>query len=1002
MQTAYQVQVASSSSLFSAPDVWDSGKTVSSQSTNVAYAGPQLEAAESYYWRIRTWDGSGTVSGWSAVNRFSTAAGNAWAGATPIWTGDPSAGTWGDYTLEGTFQIQSQNATIVFRAKNDSSYYMWQFRGNGVNTLAPHVRAGSTFTQLKSVPVGKALLNNTNYRFKIVAAGSTVTTYLDDVLIDATTNTSYPSGTVGFRTGGTEQNSWDDLKVTSASGQVLYQNDFSAASSDFACGTVSGGRLSVGTGQNCVYGLDASDWSFMRGEVQLQDKDIKSAVVSATAASTTPGRQFVYKLWLNGTFVGLGPTQPIASEHRYDGFDVTAMLHRGGKNALGALAWTTADKRFLARLVVEYTDGTRQTFGTGPSWKSMSGARAYPAAGSIGTSYFTAPKENIQSAAYPTGFDLPGFNDATWQPATVKTAFTTLLPNPAAKVEHQLKRPELVVEKAPGQYFIDYGRTWIGGLSLDVVGTAGQVLDLRFGEALSATQTVKYAMNTGNNYQDKWTLRAGPQHLETWGMRVFRYAEVLGAPTGLTADDFPALAQVYPYDPNGATFESSDQNLNKVWSLSRNTIDATNHNLYVDSWTRERDAYEADSYLQMMANFFVSDDPTLGNYSIEYLLTGRTWPTEWPMYTILAFHDSYQQTGDTQALARNYEALKVKLPDEWLEASSGLVRKDTGSNGASSCNDCDIVDWPAGERDGYVFRPYNTVINAISYRSYRDMAAIATALGKGADAAGFTAKADRLQAAMNERLWDSAKGAYRDGLNADGTAIPHHAIQASVFAAAFGVPDADRAAQAAEYIRTRGMVCSVYCAAFVLESLYNGDRAEVAHTMLTNTGLRSWMNMINKGAGATMEAWDASLKSNLTYSHPWAASPAYNVPQGMFGIKPTKPGYATFDIRPQPEAVAWAHVTLPTMKGRIGAAYDTVGDRTDVGVFIPGNTVARVSVPSASAGNSNVYVDGTATAATYERGYLRVDNVPAGCHVLSLEPGVTASQNTKLTSVCAP
>ena len=179
-----------------------------------------------------------------------------------------------------------------------------------------------------------------------------------------------------------------------------------------------------------------------------------------------------------------------------------------------------------------------------------------------------------------------------------------------------------MVEKSPGNYFIDYGRTWIGGLSLDVEGAAGQVLDVRFGEALSAPQTVRFAMNTGNTYQDKWTLRAGPQHLETWGMRVFRYAEVLGAPTGLTADDFPALAQVYPYDPDGAYFSSSDDSLNQVWELSRHTVDATNHNLYVDSWTRERDAYEADSYLQMMANFFVSDDPTLGNYSLEYLLTG--------------------------------------------------------------------------------------------------------------------------------------------------------------------------------------------------------------------------------------------------------------------------------------------------------------------------------------------------------------------------------------------
>lgn len=37
------------------------------------------------------------------------------------------------------------------------------------------------------------------------------------------------------------------------------------------------------------------------------------------------------------------------------------------------------------------------------------------------------------------------------------------------------------------------------------------------------------------------------------------------------------------------------------------------------------------------------------------------------MYTILAFHDSYQQTGDTAALERNYDKLVAKLPTKWIE-----------------------------------------------------------------------------------------------------------------------------------------------------------------------------------------------------------------------------------------------------------------------------------------------------------------------------------------------
>jgi alpha-L-rhamnosidase len=1001
-QSAYQVQVATSrSNLTSDRLVWDSGRVVSAASTNVPYAGPALEAGEGYEWRVRTWSGEGNASPWSLPAHFGTALGGEWGDSSPIWLGAPAALGWSDYTLEATFSITTQNATIVFNAQDAENYLMWQFRGDGVNQLAPHHRVNGTFTQLKTVPLGVSLQRSTDYRIRIEVSGSTVRTYLDDTLVDTTDDVRFTSGSIGFRTGGSERNTWDDLSVTRAGGDVLYENDFESASTDFPCGTVADGRLSIGTGQNCVYGVGSTDWAFLRGEFETPaDKEVAWATAFATGSSPEPGRQYVYKLWLNGRFVGLGPTRSISNETRYDGFDVTDLVREGGRNALGAIAWTTRDKRFQAQVVIEYVDGSRQTFGTGDAWTSLPGSTVFPSAGSIGTSYFTAPKENLQAAAYPFGFDSPGFDDSAWQPATPKAPYDALVATPTDKVAQRLELPVEVVEKAPGHYFVDYGRSWVGGVSLDLDGTAGQVVDLRFGEELSAPQTVRYAMRTGNNYQDRWTLADGTQHLETWGMRVFRYLEVIGAPPGMTAEDFPALAQVYPFDTDGAVFSSSDDSLNQVWELSRNTVEATNHNLYVDSWTREREPYEADSYLQMMANFFTSSDPTLGNYSIDYLLTRRTWPTEWPMYTILAMHDSYQQTGDVAQLERSYDQLVQKLPSEWVEQSTGLIRKDFRSNGCSSQTDCDIVDWPTSERDGFVFRPYNTVINAIGYRSFMDMAAIAEALGKDTDAASFRSTGARLRDAINQWLWDDEKGAYRDGLNADRTPVAHWAVHASVFASAFGVPDADQASRAADYIGSRGMQCSVYCAAFLIESLYNGDRSDLAYQLLTSTGLRSWLNMINDGAGATAEAWDASLKSNMTYSHPWAASPAYNLPQGMFGIRPTTPGYAAFTVRPQPQSVEWASVTLPTLKGRIGAAFHTVEGRTDVGAYVPGNTVASVYVPARDDTDEVVYVDGRAKPAVRERGYLRVDDVASGCHVFSTAPGGDPKDDERLTSIC--
>ena len=52
---------------------WDSGKVMSSESTNISYAGRPLEPNKSYAWRVMVWDEEGTPSPWSPVSEFWTA-----------------------------------------------------------------------------------------------------------------------------------------------------------------------------------------------------------------------------------------------------------------------------------------------------------------------------------------------------------------------------------------------------------------------------------------------------------------------------------------------------------------------------------------------------------------------------------------------------------------------------------------------------------------------------------------------------------------------------------------------------------------------------------------------------------------------------------------------------------------------------------------------------------------------------------------------------------------
>lgn len=913
------------------------------------------------------------------------------------------AGTWANYTVRTRMTVTQAALGIRFRSTDASNGYFWQFRGD-TNRLVPHRQAGgASVIATVNLPAGTLAVGKTvDVRIEVV--GARIRTWIDDLLVDDRTHGEFGRGGVGVRNGNSEAGTLEDLSVVDTRGTVLVQTAFAADEPlTIPCGSVGGGVLTVPNAANCVNTGMLSDWAFVRKDFTLEDKPVAWAAVYATGADARPSKQHVYKLYVNGEYALMGPTRPMADENRYDGLDVTRLLRPGAPNTLGATLYSTADRRFQAELHVAYADGTRQVVGTDRSWRALNGDATFPAVGSIGTSYYQAPRENLDARTFPEGFAEPGYDDGAWRPAAVKAALPNLQAAPMDKVRERTYEPVRIVEKAPGHYFVDFGRSFVGGLRYDVAaGRVGETIDVRFGEVPVAGDplTVRYQLSAGNTYRDVYTQRAGRQRFETFGMRVFRYVEIIGAPEEVTAENLQALALIYPFDREAATFTSSNDNLNQVWDLSRNTIEALNVNFYVDTWTRERINYEADAYLQQMSSLYLMEDLSLARYSMDYFKTNRTWPTEWPIYVILAVHDAWRQTGETTQVSEYYANLQTKLPDQWFEAETGLIRKTSRSNGCNSQTDCDIVDWPASQRDGYEFRQYNTVLNALSYRAYRDMAAMATQLGEDEDADRYAERADTIRAAMNTYLYDETAGRYVDGMGADRVRTANASIHASAFSAAFGIPTAEEAPRVASYVASKGMACSVYCAPFVLNGLYDGDNGDAPLDLLTSEGLWSWMNMIKVGAGATMESWDLSLKPNVTYSHPWGAGPAFVVPSGLFGIQPTTPGYGTFRVKPQPSTLDHAAVTVPTVRGRIDAGFTRgADDRLRLAVEVPGNTTADLVVPVPD-GTTRVWVNGRPRQVDERGGFAAVPAVGIGCTIVTSESATAGRDDERLLGAC--
>lgn len=750
-------------------------------------------------------------------------------------------------------------------------------------------------------------------------------------------------------------------------------------------------------------------WVFLRTEITLLDKPILWATLYATGSSTRPARQFIYRMWANGSFVGCGPVFPIGDEARVDGYDVTALLHSGA-NTLAVLAYTLEDQRFAAQLDVEFVDGEVRHYTTDSSWKTMLGTRVYPDSASIGTQYFEAPAENIDSRYYPFGFDEPGFDDSAWSNAVEKPDFIRLEPTPTDKLQLRHRNPVAVSALPDGGVVLDFGSVQIGGVRVRSHFLKSLELDIRYGEVRNDDGTVKYHLDTSNVYEDRWHVKRGEGNnesrngaddaLETWGMRVFRYVELhasIGAdlddhdscdmaePTswniqvhgrdgednlesqGMNAFDVDvtklfnsgqleveASALVYPKTANDADFRSSDQTLNVVWKLCADTIDACNGNIYTDSWTRERTPYEADAWIQQQCHLALDDAPTLARYTIDYLIANRTWPTEWPMYLILAVYDWWMHTGEDSQVRAQYERLKTLLPQRFFNDDFGLIVKDPGE---SSHRDGDLVDWPQSERDGFVFGRVNTVVNALASQAYADMAQLARLVGEDDDAKLFDTRSKRIRKAINTWLYDETQGAYCDGLidvlstdkdvsdngGMEALRIKHCSLHASAFALAFGQIPEERLPRVADYLRSRGMVCSVYVAAVYLEGLYRAGYGADANALIAEPeGQRTWSNMLHAQGGGTMEAWDPGLKPNLTYSHPWAASPVYLLPQGLLGIRPIEPGYRTFLVMPQLGDVQEAEVKVPVRAGSIAVRCQEAGS----GMISTGIDFADSSEPS--------------------------------------------------------
>ena len=313
---------------------------------------------------------------------------------------------------------------------------------------------------------------------------------------------------------------------------------------------------------------------------------------------------------------------------------------------------------------------------------------------------------------------------------------------------------------------------------------------------------------------------------------------------------------------------------------------------------------------------------------------------------IIAWND-YLYTGDRRSLEQNYELLRNKTLSA-LADDDGFIRTDkdrlTPELYKSICLEGqqlqDIVDWPKNERDGYVFTEVNTVVNAYHYYTLVLMSKIAGALEYLDEAKDYSRRAADFARKFNKKLFNKRMGIYRDGIGTE-----HQSIHGNMFPLAFGLTGSEQIPSVVQFIRSRGMACSVYGSQFLLDALYDAEAADYALELLTSKDKRSWYNMLRAGSTITLEAWDNQYKSNQDWNHAWGAAPANLIPRKLMGIEPIMPGFEKIRIKPQPAVLKEASIKLPTIRGDVCVGFQNQLEQFCLHIDIPANVLADVYIP---------------------------------------------------------
>jgi alpha-L-rhamnosidase len=963
-QTAYQILVAGSPERLTEQraDIWNSGKRQGDQSLNVLYGGPRLSARRNCWWTVRLWDMNGNPGPWSRPARFEIGLLNRdewkarWIGVPGeenagkidlsgvqwIWhdrTATTASGPSGVRTFAKRFEIPAgrkiASAELMTLADN---LYQHAVNGN-------HAGAGGGWQMLSPVSVAKWLKPGPN------------------ILTMIANNTDGPAGlasllVITFEDGSIQRvvsdGSW---KSTVDPGRTWTDASLNPDAWQTATVLAPMGSGPWGTPRMPGRGGPAT---LVRKEFPLR-KPIRSARAYVTALGT-------YRLHINGRRVGSDILTPDWTDYRkrvlYQTYDVTSHL-QNGTNAIAAMVgdgWYSSGlgfalernifgpppNRFLCQLHVDYEDGSGETIVTDGTWKS--------AVGPILRSEIYAG-ETYDARREPSGWDRAGFTDTAWKPVTEfawpeKTVISAQN-SPTIQVTEE-RKPKSFSSPANNVWVADMGQNMVGWCRLRVDAPAGTRIRLRFAERLEPdgniyTENLRMAEAT-----DTYICRGGGEVWEPhFTYHGFRYVEITGLPAPPSADTI--VGRVFHTNvPRLASLRTSSPLVNQLYSNITWSSRSNLHSVPTDCPQRdERLGWLGDAEIYWPTMTFTNDVASFTRKWMRDVVEAQSeaggFPDvaprcidlsdgapAWGDAGILVPYYAYRMYNDIELLRENYPAMQ-----KWIE----YIRSANPDWLWLKRRNNDFGDWvPANSTT-------DKDLIATCYYAYdcRLMAEIAEVLDKPKDAAMYKEMYGKIRSALAARFIQP------DGRIANGSQTCY------AMPIAMGLLTPEEKAKAAAWLAKdimedrKGFLSTGFVGtAYLMTSLTESGRNDVAYKLLLNELYPSWGYMISKGATSMWERWngDTGDPAMNSYNHYSFGAVGEWMFRCMAGIDRTRsaPGLRTIAIRPNLDPrITHVAASYDSVSGPISVEWrGTIKDGYTVTVNIPANTTATITLQAGS------------------------------------------------------